>query len=82
VRRSVRETVDTISASTVWRILNVAAIRGSFHVTPTSRPKPRWRWAAFELRYNQRGVPFDWTFGRDDLDNLIARIDAHEQRAA
>ena len=40
------------------------------------------RLAAFEIRYNQRAVPFDWTFGRDDLDKLIARIDAHEQRAA
>jgi len=40
------------------------------------------RLAAFETRYNQRAMPFDWTFGRGDLDKLIARIDAHEQRAA
>ena len=40
------------------------------------------RLAAFEIRYNQRAVPFDWKFGRDDLDKLVARIGAHEQAAA
>ena len=40
------------------------------------------RLATFEIRYNQRAAPFDWTFGRDDLDKLIARIDTHEQPAA
>lgn len=40
------------------------------------------RLAKFEVRYNERAVPFDWKFGRDDLDKLIARIDLREQRAA
>jgi hypothetical protein len=40
------------------------------------------RLAAFEVRYNERAVPFGWKFGRDDLDKLIARIGAHEQAAA
>ena len=39
------------------------------------------RLAAFEQRYNQRAVPFDWTFGRDDLDKLCARLDAHRPAA-
>ncbi len=33
--------------------------------------------AAFEDRYNELAEPFDWTFGRDDLAKLLARIDAH-----
>ncbi len=37
--------------------------------------------ARFEERYNQRAVPFDWNFGRDDLDKLCARIDAHRPAA-
>ena len=36
---------------------------------------------AFEARYNQRAVPFDWTFGRDDLDKLCHRLDAHRRAA-
>ena len=40
------------------------------------------RLAAFEIRYNQRAVPFDWKFGRDDLDKLITRIDTHTRQAA
>jgi hypothetical protein len=35
------------------------------------------RLAAFENRYNTIATPFDWNFGRDDLDKLLARIDAH-----
>jgi hypothetical protein len=35
------------------------------------------RLAAFEARYNAVAEPFDWSFGRDDLDKLIARIEAH-----
>lgn len=40
------------------------------------------RLAAFEARYNAVARPFDWTFGRDDLDKLLARIDAHDTKAA
>lgn len=39
------------------------------------------RLAAFEARYNELAEPFQWTFGRDDLDKLLARIAAHEQAA-
>jgi DDE superfamily endonuclease len=35
------------------------------------------RLAAFETRYNTVAEPFDWRFGRDDLDKLLARIDQH-----
>ena len=34
----------------------------------------RDRLAAFEQRYNLIAKPFGWTFGRDDLDKLIARL--------
>ena len=36
------------------------------------------RLAAFEQRYNVVAMPFDWRFTRDDLDDLLARIAAHE----
>ncbi|MGH2867229.1 MAG: IS630 family transposase [Solirubrobacteraceae bacterium] len=39
------------------------------------------RLAAFEARYNAMADPFEWTFGRDDLDKLLARIEAHEPAA-
>ncbi len=42
----------------------------------------RERLAVFEARYNAIAEPFDWTFGRGDLDKLLARIDAHTARAA
>jgi hypothetical protein len=38
------------------------------------------RLAAFELRYNAMAEPFDWRFGRDDLDKLCARLEG--RRAA
>jgi hypothetical protein len=31
---------------------------------------------AFENRYNQAARPFDWRFGRDDLNHLLERIAA------
>ena len=39
------------------------------------------RLAAFEVRYNAAARPFDWKFDRDDLDELLARIAAHEPGA-
>jgi len=42
----------------------------------------RRRLEAFEPRYNTVAQPFDWTFGRDDLDKLLARLDAHTAHAA
>ncbi len=33
---------------------------------------------AFEHHYNQIATPFDWTFTRDDLEKLIARVAHHE----
>jgi DDE superfamily endonuclease len=35
------------------------------------------RLAAFEQRYNVMAQPFDWRFGRDDLDKLMARLETH-----
>jgi hypothetical protein len=34
------------------------------------------RLAAFEARYNAVAQPFNWTFGRDDLDKLLGRLGA------
>jgi hypothetical protein len=35
------------------------------------------RLGSFEQRYNAVAEPFDWTFGRDDLDKFCARLEAH-----
>ena len=40
----------------------------------------RARLAAFETRYNAVATPFNWKFTRPDLDDLLSRIDAHENR--
>ncbi len=37
------------------------------------------RLAAFEDRYNPVARPFDWRFTRDDLNELLKRIAAHDQ---
>jgi transposase len=39
----------------------------------------RNRLAAFEARYNEIAQPFNWTFNRTDLNDLLHRIDAHEK---
>jgi hypothetical protein len=36
----------------------------------------------FEQRYNQTAQPFRWKFTRDDLHDLLTRIDQHEQHLA
>lgn len=36
---------------------------------------------AFESRYNATARPFDWTFTRDDLNDLLARIGRHDPYA-
>jgi transposase len=36
------------------------------------------RLAAFEDRYNRTSEPFDWRFGRDDLDKFLARLERHQ----
>ena len=41
----------------------------------------RARLAAFEIRYNAVATPFNWRFTRHDLNDLLARIDAHDKRA-
>ena len=38
------------------------------------------RLTEFEKRYNQTARPFDWTFTRDDLHDLLERINQHEQQ--
>jgi len=45
----------------------------------TSLDQIRDRLAAFETRYNAIARPFSWKFTRDDLDDLLHRIDAHDQ---
>jgi DDE superfamily endonuclease len=41
----------------------------------------RARLAAFETRYNAIAAPFNWKFTRRELENLLQRIDAHENPA-
>ncbi len=43
----------------------------------TSLDQIRDRLAAFETRYNAIARPFSWKFTRTDLDDLLDRIDAH-----
>jgi transposase len=38
------------------------------------------RLAAFEHRYNQTARPFQWKFTTADLDDLLTRIERHEQK--
>src|SRR5262245_52763436 len=45
----------------------------------TSLDQIRDRLAAFETRYNAIARPFNWKFTRTDLDDLLRRIDAHDQ---
>jgi transposase len=40
------------------------------------------RLAEFEKRYNATARPFQWKFTRDDLRDLLTRIDQHEQQDA
>ena len=35
------------------------------------------RLCRFQDRYNQTARPFDWRFTRDDLTNMLQRLDAH-----
>jgi transposase len=45
----------------------------------TSLDQIRDRLATFETRYNTIARPFSWKFTRDDLDDLLDRIDAHQR---
>ena len=40
----------------------------------------RERLAAFETRYNTIARPFSWNFTHNDLEDLLHRIDAHDNR--
>ena len=42
----------------------------------------RQRLADFELRYNATARPFQWKFTPADLDDLLTRIDQHQQQTA
>jgi DDE superfamily endonuclease len=42
----------------------------------------RQRLADFELRYNTTARPFQWKFTPADLDDLLTRIDQHQQQTA
>ena len=37
------------------------------------------RLLAFQHRYEQTAVPFDWRYTRADLDRLLRRLEQHEQ---
>ena len=37
------------------------------------------RLLAFQRRYQQTAVPFDWRYTRSDLDQLLRRLAEHEQ---
>jgi hypothetical protein len=39
------------------------------------------RLLSFQDRYNTTARPFDWRFTRDDLNQLLARIDCHDRHA-
>jgi transposase len=39
------------------------------------------RLLAFQRRYQQTAMPFDWRFTRSDLDRLLRRLDQHERHA-
>lgn len=45
----------------------------------TSPGQIRDRLAAFETRYNAIARPFNWKFTRNDLHDLLRRIDAHDK---
>jgi hypothetical protein len=40
------------------------------------------RLQAFQRRYQQTAVPFDWRFTRADLAKLLHRLHEHERRAS
>ena len=40
----------------------------------------RARLAAFEVSYNAVAKPFNWTLTRHDLNDLLSRIDAHQNQ--
>ena len=40
----------------------------------------RARLAAFEIRYNAIATPFNWKFNQRDLEDLLRRIDAHQNQ--
>jgi hypothetical protein len=39
------------------------------------------RLLAFQRRYEQMAVPFDWRYTKTDLDRLLRRLDNHERLA-
>jgi hypothetical protein len=40
------------------------------------------RLLAFQYRYQQTAVPFDWRYTRADLDRLLHRLDEQQHRPA
>ncbi len=45
----------------------------------TSLDQVEDRLIAFERRYNKTARPFEWKFTQTDLEDLLARIERHEQ---
>ncbi len=48
----------------------------------TNLDQVQQRLADFEQRYNATARPFQWKFTPTDLDDLLARIDQHQQPTA
>lgn len=46
----------------------------------TQLDQVRQRLADFEPRYNATARPYQWKFTPADLDDLLARIDRHQQQ--
>ena len=47
----------------------------------TNLDQIRERLAAFEARYNAVARPFNWKFTRRELENLLHRVDTHDNPA-
>ena len=45
-------------------------------------PEVEHRLLAFQRRYQETAVPFDWRFTRSDLAKLLHRLDEHQHRGA
>ncbi|MFF7944692.1 helix-turn-helix domain-containing protein [Nocardia gamkensis] len=68
-----RGVTDHISASTVRRILAGDAIKPWQHRS--------WIFPRDQDHYNATARPFDWTFTRDDLNDLLHRLGRHDLAA-
>jgi hypothetical protein len=64
--------------ASVQRRLTVGWRAAEPHFVERLQRKITDRLAGFEVRYNDLAEPFDWTFTGDDLEDLLARVAAHD----